>query len=52
VLEGDGLTKEHPLWPKMLGDTQLLDPTERCDHDFNKSFTYLIVGGKKRARRL
>jgi hypothetical protein len=46
MLEGDDLTIEHFLWPKMLGDTQLLDPTEGNDHD------YFIVGGKKRARGL
>jgi len=36
----------------MLGNTQLLNPTDKSDHDFSKSSSCVIVRGKKRARGL
>jgi hypothetical protein len=30
MLEGDDITTKHPIWPKMFGDTQLLDPTKKA----------------------
>ncbi len=45
MLEGDDITTKHPIWPKMFGDTQLLDPTKGNDHDCAKSIDYFIIGG-------
>jgi hypothetical protein len=36
MLEGDGLTTKHLILLEMLGDMQLLDPTEGNGHDYAK----------------